>query len=621
MAYLISVARDFTYTYEGQTLTYTVIDEESKTCATKSGELESDEVVSGNIINGDLILPTTVYDEEVAYTLKSIGEYAFFGQQVTSVVIPNSVTTIGESSFSYCQSLNSVTFGNSVKIIDRAAFEDCISLTSLEIPNSVEVIDTLAFRRCKSLKSLLLPNSLKNIGVYAFSNCSSLTSLKIPDAIETIADWAFSGCTSLTSIELPNSVKTIGYGTFYECTGLTSLKIPNSVTTIGYYAFSSCKNLKNLVIADGEEILDISSFAFKDVEISEIYYGRPWSLYGLGNFTKVPSCTLTVGPLVKHIGSFGNCTWLKSIKIPNSVTSIGDTAFCECTGLSNVELPDSLTNIGIFVFAYCTGLTSIKIPDSVTRIEEYAFRGCTSLTSIEIPNSVTLIEQFVFESCTSLASVSIGSSVKNIHHGAFIDCPNLNKVEFSSIESLCNINFGDTFSNPLYYAQNLWIKGDEIRDLEIPKTVSTIGRYTFYGCSGLTSVMIPESVEEIGTQAFGGCDGLENVYYSAATPINTANSDIFSTTAYRNAALWIPEEAEELCKQIEPWCNFSNIKPYNFTTGIKESAEEIYEDDEYEVYDLSGIKIGNSTTQLERGVYIVRQGNKTKKIVISNSQI
>ncbi|MDE6255908.1 MAG: leucine-rich repeat domain-containing protein [Muribaculaceae bacterium] len=104
--------------------------------------------------------------------------------------------------------------------------------------------------------------------------------------------------------------------------------------------------------------------------------------------------------------------------------------------------------------------------------------------------------------------------------------------------------------------------------LEIPKTISTIGRYTFYGCRGLASI------------------------------------------------LWIPEEAEELCKLTEPWCNFSNIKPYNFTTGVKDPAEEIDEENEYEVFNINGVKVADSITQLKGGVYILRQGNKNKKIVI-----
>ena len=164
-------------------------------------------------------------------------------KEITSVVIPRDVTSIGEWAFYKCTSLTSVTIPDSVTSIGEWAFSGCKSLTSITIPDSVTRIGDSAFRYCTGLTNVTIPDSVTSIGYYAFYGCTSLTSINIPDSVTSIGYSTFSGCNSLTSITIPNSVTSIEYGAFYKCTSLTNITISDSVTSIGEKAFSGCKKL------------------------------------------------------------------------------------------------------------------------------------------------------------------------------------------------------------------------------------------------------------------------------------------------------------------------------------------------------------------------------------------
>ena len=285
--------------------------------------------------------------------------------------------------------------------------------------------------------------------------------------------------------------------------------------------------------------------------------------------------------------------------------------------MTNIVLPNSVTGIEDFTFSQCNGLTSVEIPSSVTSIGAYAFNSCHSLTSVEIPSSVTSIGRFAFYSCRAL-----------------------NKAEFASIEWLCGVAFENHASNPLYYAHNLYINGQEITEVRIPDSVTAIGNYAFDGCESITSLSIPNTVTSFGNGAFEGCSklttivipgsvtsidelafhactGLTSVYYNTENPID-ANSNVFQCIndgIYQNAFLYVPEAAVEKCKAVEPWSLFKNIKAYDFS-GLEGIKADFNEDEPYEVYNLNGIKVVNDIESLEAGLYMVRQGANVKKIVV-----
>ena len=307
------------------------------------------------------------------------------------------VTSIGDSAFSNFIGLTSIEIPNSVTSIRYFAFSGCTGLTSLEIPASVINIEDSAFSGCQNLTSIIVDK--KNQKYDSRNDCNAIIDTQtnalimgckntiIPEDIKSIGVDAFYRCTGLTSIKIPDSVKTIGTRAFNGCTGLTSIEIPSSVTIVDYCAFDDCDNISYNIYDNGK------------------YLGNTENPYlvivGVTNNTTE---SFSINPNTKLIGGgvFSKCRNLKSIEIPDGVTSIGVSAFNWCGSLKSIKIPDSVTSIGNSVFSGCTSLKSIEIPNSVTSIGDSAFRGCINLTSIIIPNSVTSMGDEVFNMCKAI---------------------------------------------------------------------------------------------------------------------------------------------------------------------------------------------------------------------------
>ena len=322
-------------------------------------------------------------------------------------------------------------------------------LTSIIIPNSVTSIGDYAFSGCKNLTSVVIGDSVTSIGDYAFSYCQNLTSVIIGDSVKSIGDYAFNSCIYLTSVEIPNGVTHIGDYAFSDCSDLTSITIPNSVKSIGKDAFYNCSDLKkainysNLILGRGwgydvnvpaDKIINAPNGSIEgDFLWCEAYGVNTLACY-LGN---TPELTLPADykgeSYVIGEGAFKDCSTLTSITIPNSVTRIGNSAFNGCTSLKSVRFEDgesslslgrNTNNKGMF---YDCPLETLYLGRDLSYNTDYdygysPFYNKKTLTSVTIGNSVTSIGKEAFYYCTGLKSVTLGANVVSIGSGAFDYC-------------------------------------------------------------------------------------------------------------------------------------------------------------------------------------------------------
>lgn len=290
----------------------------------------------------------------------------------------------------------------------------------------------------------------------------------------------------------------------------------------------------NLISKGGTNVADVTSIPNTDIVIiPEIvtYEGTDYSVKSIGNRASYNSSRLTSVSIPNSVATIGfwafrGCSSLTTITIGNGITSIGERAFEGCSLLTAVNITDldawckiSFNDIFSNPLYYAhhlylnnEELTNLVISNSVTSIDSLAFCRCSGLTSVTIPNSVKSIGKSAFEGCSSLTTITMGNSVTSIGEDAFSGCSGLAAVHTTDLRAWCNISFNNSFSNPLYYGHHLYLNSVELTDLVIPNNVTSIGNYTFYGCSGLTSVTIPNNVTSIGNATFKECNGLTAVY-------------------------------------------------------------------------------------------------------------
>ena len=488
--------------------------------------------------------------------------------------------------------------GKKVTSIGYHAFYDGSSLTSITIPEGVTSIDSYAFDDCSSLTSINVSENNKNYcsvdGVLFNKDKTELiqypikkegTSYKIPNSVTSIGDSAFRRCKNLTSITIPEGITSIGYDAFYMCSSLTSINVS--------------ENNKNYCSVDGvlfnKDKTELIQYPIKKEGTS---YKIPNSVTSIGDsvFRCCENLTsITIPNSVTSIGqeAFWGCSSLISITIPNSVTSIGDSAFFCCENLTSITIPEGVTSIGRYAFDECSSLTSITIPNSVTSIGDGAFRRCKNLTSITIPNSVTSIGDSAFWGCSSLTNITIPEGITSIGDDAFYMCSSLTSINVSeNNKNYCSVD-GVLFNKDKTELIQYPIK-KEGTSYKIPNSVTSIGDRIFRWCENLTSITIPNSVTSIGQEAFLGCSSLTSI--TIPNSVTSIEKWVFADCSSLTS-ITIPEGVTSIGSYAFYDCSsLTNITIPNSVTSIWDNCFE-------DCSSLTSITIPEGVTSIGHGVF------------------
>ena len=530
---------------------------------------------NNNTYSGSISVPETVTNNGTEYSVTKIGEYAFQGSAVTSVSMPECITSIGQYACNECGSLETVVLPTNLDDFSGwCIFRNCRNLKNIAIPENVTEIPNGTFINCSSLAAITIPHGVSEIGSNAFYGCSSLTSIEIPEGVEYLYEQVFYGCTALESVKLPQNLLQIGNNCFYRCSSLENVTIPEGVTTIGNSAFYGC-NLNALTLPSTVTSIGGSAFgnnnnlqsiicnaatpptlgddAFYGSNIQEVkvplasiaayrkaygwkdfsnYYGGEMIADGITYRIDENGATITAAEATLAEANIPSAVEFEGNQYP--VIRINDSVFYGRSQLKALTLPESLIEIGNEAFSGC-GLTDLVVPEGVQTIGSHAFYR-NSLENLTLPSTVTSIGGSAFGNNNNLKSIICNAATPpTLDYEAFSRgiTPSI-KVPLHSIASYRKAFGWKDFSN--YYGGEMIADGITYRinekeamvaavepsltEANIPSAVEFEGNrylvikingYAFADNTNLTAVTLPDGLVEIGNGAFSGCKNLESV--------------------------------------------------------------------------------------------------------------
>lgn len=593
----------------------------------------------------------------------SLTNPAPWGTDVKSIELPETITSIG----SY-------------------AFVGCTGLTNVSVPAAVSSIGEYAFYGCSGLTDVnLIDTDMTTINRYTFCGCNSLANVNLPNELTEIGACAFYGCAALTMFTFPSEVATVGTSAFESCAGLTEVTIPASLISFGTSAFKGCDKLSQVNIGNLAAWCGID---FANAEANPLNYAHRLFLY----VDEIKDLVVPDGITEVKKFAFVGGSDITSITIPTGVTAIGESAFDGCSAAQSIAIPSTLKTVGTSAFRGTDALNRVDISDlaawcdidfddfaaNPTASASHLYLNGEEIKSLVIPAGVSTIKKYAFYNCSELTGVTVPTSVLVFGDKAFYGCSGLTRVDMSDLAAWCNIIFysieGYT-SNPLYYANHLYLNGEEVKDLVVPSGVKSIKDATFYNCTGLTSVKMNDMVGTVDYYAFAGCTNLTNVvighnvylimdgafrdcenlkdltlgasvqeilfgaFYGckkieriislAVTPPSIPN--VFETVVMDNCNVFVPKES--LAKYLNNWIYFKHISA---DTGVNDidadnsvsvrvdggniEVDGATADTTMEVYSMSGVKIYSGIAKTlavpSAGVYLVRIAGTTVKVTI-----
>ncbi|MCR4638496.1 leucine-rich repeat protein [Ruminococcus sp.] len=463
-----------------------------QSCALTGGDIDSNRSVAdmfldqyNNWENGNMEFTPSYHLEKITIT----------GGEIVPLYAFSHMTSVKEIDLS----------GTEIAAIGKFAFNDCTALEKISLPDSLKTINEYAFRNCTSLPEIKLNDGLNSISEHAFQNCEKFTSIFIPDSVTSMSRLIFNGCTKLEELQLPYA------GTVKSCTYSDGENNPNfSVADMFLDQYNNWENnmmnfsnyaIRKITVTGGDKI---PSYAFSHMQTLEEVDFSSTAINTIGDY------------------AFWNCSKLATIKIPDTVTSIGNLSYY---GTPITKLPDNghIKTAGNYAFAECHNLGDITIPNSYTSFGSYAFQNCNSIKKLVIPPTVTSMGRMIFNGCTALKELTLpyAATTLNVTQGEANEDPNYsvadlfidqynnwenNQMDFSAY-SLTKITITGGDIIPKYAFSGM--KNLEEIDLSNTK-ITTIGDHAFNNCINLSNLKFPASLKNINSYAFTNCESMTN---------------------------------------------------------------------------------------------------------------
>lgn len=570
-------------------------------------------------------------------SVDSIGHSVFRGcRELKEIIIPRKINLIGDYTFANCSELEKVEFSyrtQSNKIeIQNKAFWGCKKLCEIKGKERISHIGEKAFDGCESLVNVSFSSQLCAIGAEAFSNCTGLTEADLSDCrLGILPNRIFYNCGSLESVQLPEELQEIGEGAFFNCRHLLKVSVPDNVNKIGRYAFFNCISLEYLKLPCSDvRVMDhavsgcekisfkaienipdekngFCGFVFSTITEREINF---LTSYAAEENVKVPDSVIRIGTraFYKH-----RC--LTKVRIPRSVTAIGDEAFETCDSLVLVDAgANAISEIGRSAFRGCTSLKRFIGKLGLNRIEDYAFERCAELEKISIMNSLKKIGNYAFAYCTKLKIVFGGSGILSLSIGlnAFLRCKempfpinpnhlrkkrvvphNLNLYGFVFRKiGRRELDFLNNFWNQkdviipetcVRFKGNLFFDNKKIKTIQVPKSIRELPRGAFSNCLNLESIRLPGNLKRLSENVFLNCKSLKQFVFDGF-PVNTIPDNVMvEKGAFSGCALIKEIKLPGKLKVIKPYTFFGcqSLREIDLPDGltrIEKSAFQLCED-------------------------------------------
>ena len=565
--------------------------------------------VNGILYNADksvlISYPRAKTDAEVIVdsNVKSIYANAFYSNEnIVKVVLPEGLVEIQAHAFDFCYYLEEINIPSTVQMIDKNAFRYCESLATVtfaEGGDDLLILNEYAFAYTDALETLALPARLYSIGNHVFSNSSiKFVTFGEGSALVEIGSSAFNK-SGIIHIDVPAGVVEIGAYAFYQCSDLLSITFGEGLITVGDHAFAGCSELLSVSVPASLKTLgnsvfyeyDYYSYSCPKLESVTFAPNAQLEYIPAGTFAYTALKTFTVPAGVKYIegvesgasyknpSAFYEITTLEAVYFENGsqCNTIDNYAFAECSSLKLIEIPGTVSTIGEYAFNYCTSLESITIPETTVNLGKGAFWGCSALSDVDLRTKATMLPDNFFYGCSSLSDITIPASVSGLGSSCFGD------TALESFKVDPRNTFFKAIDGILYTADGTGIvmipSAKVIGDFVVPNTVTSINDKLFYRNDTITSLTFEGGRTDyisVGRMAFADCSNLNKVIFT-------------------DKISYIDEEAFYYCTSL------------SYVEIASDMTEDIFGYDCF--YNCSILEVKNlSTMELEAGDYYACEG-------------